>query len=77
MHPADQMLAHSLLHHGRADLALSQYFAISLQQQRLLGDIIDAQGHRTTDLTLLDFACGYGRLLRLSSSLARAHYMGQ
>ncbi len=66
IHPRDQMLLHSLQHHRDADIALSQYFNISLQQHaaamqvyRNFFDVADRS------VVLLDFACGYGRLLRL------------
>jgi SAM-dependent methyltransferase len=66
VHPSDQMLIHSLQHHANADVALSQYFSISLQQYyatmqvyRCFFDLAD------DSVQVLDFACGYGRLLRL------------
>jgi SAM-dependent methyltransferase len=68
IHPRDQMLLHSLQHHRDADVALSQYFAISLQQHAAAMQIYRCffdQGDTATQW--LDFACGYGRLLRLLS----------
>lgn len=61
----DQMLAHSLAHHRDAAIALSQYFNISIQQFNCFRQIAE---HGFADppekLQVLDFACGYGRLLR-------------
>lgn len=61
----DQMLAHSLAHHRDAAIALSQYFNISIQQFNCFRQIAE---HGFVDLPqnlqVLDFACGYGRLLR-------------
>ena len=68
VHPADQMLIHSLQHHQDADVALSQYFGISLQQHAAAMQIYRMffdQDDRSVQV--LDFACGYGRLLRLLS----------
>lgn len=70
MHPACQMLGHSLAAHGDAGLAVSQYFAVALQQDACVRQLQarlfpDAHGAPRRDLDLLDFACGYGRLLRL------------
>jgi SAM-dependent methyltransferase len=66
IHPRDQMLLHSLHTHQDADVALSQYFNVSLQQfyacQQILGQFFDASD---PSLQVMDFACGYGRLLRL------------
>ncbi|MDZ4813930.1 MAG: class I SAM-dependent methyltransferase [Pseudomonadota bacterium] len=66
IHPSDQMLIHSLQHHQDAEVALSQYFNISLQQHASAMQVYKSffdQGDRSVDV--LDFACGYGRLLRL------------
>lgn len=66
IHPGDQMFSHSLAHHRDVDAALSQYFAISLQQQAILRQVLASlQRARSGQLDVLDFACGYGRLLRL------------
>ncbi len=65
IHPGDQMLLHSLAHHRDAGAALSQYAAVSLQQyaaaRQVLALCARANG---APPALLDFACGYGRLLR-------------
>jgi SAM-dependent methyltransferase len=66
IHRGDQMFLHSLVHHGDLGAAASQYFAISMQQLGTLRQILDAlHGTARGDLAFLDFACGYGRLLRL------------
>jgi SAM-dependent methyltransferase len=65
IHPNDQMLQHSLRHFHEVNRSVSQYFNVALQQhnaaqqvfRRVLG--APSAAHR-----LLDFACGYGRLLR-------------
>ncbi len=65
IHPDCQMLAHSLQHHQDASLAVSQYFNVALQQYHTMRQITSAlypQG--LGGLRFLDFACGYGRLLR-------------
>jgi SAM-dependent methyltransferase len=66
IHPRDQMLLHSLQHHRDADIALSQYFNISLQQHaaamQVFRSFFDSADR---SVSVLDFACGYGRLLRL------------
>ena len=65
IHPKDQMLQHSLRHFHEVNRSLSQYFNVALQQhnaaQQVFRQVIGAPNgtHR-----LLDFACGYGRLLR-------------
>jgi len=65
----DQMLAHSLAHHRDAALALSQYFSISIQQFNCFRQIAEGgfEG-RPENLRVLDFACGYGRLLRFMAA---------
>ena len=68
IHPDDQMLRHSLRGWREVNPSLSQYYNVALQQyyaarqtlQRLFGEKLD-------DLAVLDFACGYGRLLRFLS----------
>lgn len=68
IHPDDQMLLHSLQHHQDASIALSQYFSISIQQFNTARQIMTACfGEDLGELKVLDFACGYGRLLRLLS----------
>ncbi|MCK9488860.1 MAG: class I SAM-dependent methyltransferase [Xanthomonadales bacterium] len=70
IHPGDQMYSHSLAHHGQPDIALSQYFAISLQQFSVARQVVRSLfGADAGRLQWLDFACGYGRLLRLLPAL--------
>ena len=65
IHANDQMLLHSLNHHHDVNLALSQYYNVALQQHDAARQILRGLfGKRTQDATVLDFACGYGRLLR-------------
>jgi len=65
LHPRDQMLTHSLAEHRHADIALSQYFSIGIQQYRMLAQLIETCfGDAKNDIHVLDFACGFGRLLR-------------
>ncbi len=65
IHPGDQMLVHSLHHHRDAGAALSQYFNIALQQYGAARQVMQACfGASDRSATILDFACGYGRLLR-------------
>lgn len=59
-----QMLEFSLRHHQDAALSVSQYFAVALQQYQTVRQIIKRVFGDRTDLQVLDFACGYGRLLR-------------
>ena len=65
IHPDDQMLWHSLRHHRDANAAFSQYYSVALQQynaaQQILRSLFPDAGNR---IRILDFACGYGRLLR-------------
>jgi 2-polyprenyl-3-methyl-5-hydroxy-6-metoxy-1,4-benzoquinol methylase len=80
VHADDQMLLHSLNHHQNSDIALSQYFAISLQQFYAAHQVMKCffgsvdvnvspkQGFLDPSLKILDFACGFGRLLRLLST---------
>lgn len=65
LHPGCQMLAHSLRAHGNAPLAVSQYFGIALQQYATALDVIERIARKTPDPGILDFACGFGRLLNL------------
>ena len=65
IHPADQMLLHSLRHHRDPNAALSQYFNVALQQYHAARQILDAllpPGRGRVEV--LDFACGFGRLIR-------------
>jgi len=64
IHPDCQMLAHSLRAHGDANLAVSQYFAVALQQYHVVRQLIERLFDRPGEIDFLDFACGYGRLLR-------------
>ena len=65
IHPDDQMLWHSLRHHRDANAAFSQYYSVALQQynaaQQILRSLFPDAGQPAR---ILDFACGYGRLLR-------------
>lgn len=65
IHPRDQMLLHSLREHRDAGAAFSQYFGIALQQYASARQILHLLlGAAAMDVQVLDFACGYGRLLR-------------
>ncbi|MEE4297661.1 MAG: class I SAM-dependent methyltransferase, partial [Wenzhouxiangella sp.] len=59
-----QMLEFSLRHHQDAALSVSQYFSVALQQYQTVIQIMDRMFGYRDDLKVLDFACGYGRLLR-------------
>jgi SAM-dependent methyltransferase len=68
IHAADQMLLHSINHFGEVNKPLSQYFNVALQQHHAVQQILRATFDKPLDsLSLLDFACGYGRLLRFLS----------
>ena len=71
IHPDDQMLLHSLRHHGDAQVALSQYFNVAYQQffveQQIIKLLLGSHG---ADLEILDFACGFGRMLRFQSLIS-------
>ncbi|MGY6553312.1 MAG: class I SAM-dependent methyltransferase [Wenzhouxiangella sp.] len=58
------MLEFSLRHHQDAALSVSQYFAVALQQYHTMRQISRRVFGERDDLRVLDFACGYGRLLR-------------
>jgi len=64
IHANDQMLTHSLVHHQDAAIALSQYYNISIQQFNCFRQIAESGFEHPENLQILDFACGYGRLLR-------------
>ena len=68
IHPGDQMLLHSLKHFHEVNRPLSQYYNVALQQhdaaQQILHHVFPS---RPANLQVLDFACGYGRLLRFLS----------
>lgn len=65
IHPACQMLAHSLRAHQDASMAVSQYFGIALQQYHTAAEVIRRLEKTCPAPRILDFACGYGRLLNL------------
>ncbi len=68
IHPNDQMLLHSLQHHGDAHAAFSQYYNVALQQYSAVQQILHSLFPGVVEkIRFLDFACGYGRLLRLLS----------
>jgi len=68
IHPGDQMLLHSLKQHRDAGAAFAQYFNIALQQHAAARQLMRAAfGAGAGDVDVLDFACGYGRLLRFLS----------
>ncbi|NCT68007.1 MAG: methyltransferase domain-containing protein [Rhodanobacteraceae bacterium] len=65
IHPGDQMFTHSLREHRDAGAALSQYFNVGLQQYNALSQIVNFLfDGRKGAIHVLDFACGYGRMLR-------------
>ncbi len=65
IHPEDQMLRHSLRHWGDANRSVSQYFGVALQQHDAARQVLAlANPGGTEGLAVLDFACGWGRLLR-------------
>src|SRR5262249_26312352 len=65
IHHNDQMLLHSLNYFHEVNYSLSQYFNIALQQHNAAQQILRLLfGVRLEHLRILDFACGYGRLLR-------------
>ena len=69
IHPRDQMLQHSINHHRDANAAVSQYFNVALQQHFAARQILDALFVPADDpVEVLDFACGFGRLIRFLSS---------
>ncbi|WP_242467006.1 class I SAM-dependent methyltransferase [Ectothiorhodospira shaposhnikovii] len=71
--PGCQMLGHSLRHHQDPNAAVSQYFNVALQQYHAVRQILHHL-HGPTPPMFLDFACGYGRLLRfLRHALPASH----
>ncbi|MBN8727519.1 MAG: class I SAM-dependent methyltransferase [Xanthomonadales bacterium] len=64
IHPLDQMFLHSLAEHRDIGAALSQYFNIARQQHDAFAQVIEALLPGRSGLRILDFACGFGRLLR-------------
>lgn len=72
IHPGDQMLLHSLRHHRDANAAVSQYHNVALQQYQAARQILDAVlPPEAGRVEVLDFACGFGRLVRLLSCCDR------
>lgn len=65
LHPSCQMLAHSLRAHRDAAAAVSQYFGIALQQYHAAVAVVDRLERTCPAPRILDFACGYGRMLNL------------
>lgn len=65
IHPGDQMLRHSLRHWGDANFSVSQYYGVALQQHHAARQLLAlVRPGGTEGLAILDFACGWGRLLR-------------
>lgn len=65
IHAHDQMLRHSLRAWGEVNRSLTQYFNVALQQHAAARQIMRGLfGERLDDVAVLDFACGWGRLLR-------------
>jgi SAM-dependent methyltransferase len=65
IHPNDQMLQHSLRHFHEVNRSVSQYFNVALQQHNAAQQVFRlVLGAPQPTHRLLDFACGYGRLLR-------------
>ena len=64
IHPDDQMFLHSLRSHGEVDVAASQYFAVAAQQFNAMRQVMALTVGNRADASVLDFACGFGRLLR-------------
>ena len=65
IHRNDQMLRHSLDYFQEVNWSLSQYFNVALQQHNAAQQILRLLvGKPDADCRILDFACGYGRLLR-------------
>ena len=65
IHRNDQMLLHSLNYFQEVNWSLSQYFNIALQQHHAVQQLLRLMfGTAVADCHVLDFACGYGRLLR-------------
>jgi GT2 family glycosyltransferase/2-polyprenyl-3-methyl-5-hydroxy-6-metoxy-1,4-benzoquinol methylase len=72
IHPTDQMLLHSLRHHRDANAAVSQYYNVALQQYQAARQILDALLPPAVGrVEVLDFACGFGRLIRFLSCCER------
>lgn len=59
------MLRHSLRSWGEVNRSVAQYFNVALQQHAAARQVLlRLYGEQATQLTVLDFACGWGRLLR-------------
>ncbi|MEO8000831.1 MAG: class I SAM-dependent methyltransferase [Arenimonas sp.] len=68
LHDNDRMLHHCLNHFGNINFSLSHYLAVTIQQYRIVEKIKNALFPKNPDaISMLDFACGYGRLQRLMS----------
>lgn len=67
IHPGDQMLLHSLREYRDAGAAFAQYFNVASQQHAAARQVMRAAFGDETEIDVLDFACGYGRLLRFLS----------
>ncbi len=68
IHPDDQMLRHSLRGWREVNPSLSQYYNVALQQYYAARQVLHRVfGESLDGLAVLDFACGYGRLLRFLS----------
>jgi trans-aconitate methyltransferase len=63
IHSNCPMLAHSLRAHGHAGRAVSQYFAVGVQQAASVAQLL-AQWPLPDAPSVFDFACGHGRLQR-------------
>lgn len=71
--PSDQMLLHSLGELRDAGAAVSQYFAVGLQQYYALAQSLSVLRPEARPLRILDFACGFGRALRFLKFTAPGH----
>jgi len=77
IHPDCQMLWHSLNHYRDAGWAISQYYVVALQQFFVVNQIIAGLERSGVQPRVLDFACGFGRLLQfLSHRLPPGHIAG-
>lgn len=65
IHAEDQMLRHSLRGWGEVNASLTQYYNVALQQHSAARQALHRLfGAKLDQLAVLDFACGWGRLLR-------------
>lgn len=68
IHAGDQRLLHSLQHHRDANASFSQYFSLALQQQDAAQQVLRTLfPGRAGQVSVLDFACGHGSVLRFLS----------